>query len=128
MNAEKSIGAYRVDPPKLLEQATGHPTTEFSTLLFQDIRSAILGQYSKHNAQITKLQTQVRERLRQELTHLDQEKTSANAILTASKLIQYLAQANQEAQAIQASQASTSEISAHYRSGGISPAVLKNCG
>ncbi len=111
VNLEKNLGAITIDPPKLLEQATGNPGTEFSTLLFFDIRRSVLELYTKHNSQIAKLQGQIRDCIVSERASYDQEQSIPNAIATAAKLAQHSTRYRAEIDALQSGQTS---ISAHY--------------
>jgi hypothetical protein len=115
INLEKSVGTLSSDPPKLLEQATGNPTTEFSTVLFLDIRRSVLEQYQKYNSQVTKLQERMKECLHSEKTNYDQERSHENAIATAGKLNQHLARFNAEVETLRSSRLTISATYGEYQ-------------
>lgn len=111
VNLEKRLGSLVLDPPKTLEQATGNPTTEFSTLLFLEIRRTVLDQYTKYNSQVSKLQARIRECIISEKASYDQEPSITNAITTAGKLKQHLVRFRAEADSLEATQ---SFAASHY--------------
>ncbi len=115
VNLEKSAGVLAVDIPKILEQATGNPTTEFSTILFLGIRHSVLEQYQKYNGQVSKLQSRIKECLVAEKSTYDQEPTIANAIATSGRLNQHFDRFSSETETLQSSQSSLSAIYGSYQ-------------
>ena len=73
----------RLEPPRGLEQETDHPTTEFSVLLFQDIRKDIRKTYNAIPQEIDKVKQQVQaiydKKMQEYLSDQTSEKTIAVA-------------------------------------------------
>lgn len=114
-NLEKRIGALKVEAPKLLEQSTGHPTTDFSTVLFQDIRSHVLGLYSKQSQQIAKLQERINQQLAQALSAYGEEKTVQRGIELVAKLRQQKVAASIEEDALRQKQGQIDRLYALFQ-------------
>ncbi|MFN8469223.1 MAG: hypothetical protein U0X20_26950 [Caldilineaceae bacterium] len=111
INLDKSLGAQTIEIPKILDQATGNPTTEFSTVLFIDIRRSVLELYQKYNSQVSRLQGRVREAVTSEKANYEQEQSLSNAVTVVGRLTQYLAKFRGESDVLQSSQEA---ISANY--------------
>jgi len=111
VNLEKSTGILAMDVPKILEQATGNPATDFSIVLFVDIRRPVLGQYQRHNEQVGRLQSKIRECIVAEKTSYEQERSVPNALATAGRIGQHLTRFKAGAETLGQSQSS---LSAHH--------------
>ena len=61
------IEPLRLDIPKVLDETTGHPLTEFSTLLFNNIRSEVKKAYTTISEQVSALQNEVKNTLNEKL-------------------------------------------------------------
>ncbi len=112
---ESSTGVLTMEVPKILEQATGHPITDFSGLLFTDIRRQVLSQYHKFNEQVSKLQGRIRDCIITERKSYEQEKSLLNAIVTAGRLSQHLAKLKTDAETLRQSQSSISTLHIGYQ-------------
>ena len=80
------IGILRLDPPNVLKQETGHPATEFSVLLFQDIRNEIRKAYSAIPKEIDKVQKQVQAILNKKIQEYRSNQIPEKAITVAADL------------------------------------------
>lgn len=111
---EKKIGSLSVEPAKVVEQATGNPTTEFSTVLFIDIRRSVLDRYHKYNAQVSRLRDKVGEIISKERAIYEQEPSISNGIATAGRLGEQHTKLMAEFNELQSSQAALSASSTAY--------------
>ena len=86
--AKKSqeIEPLRLDIPKVLDEMTGHPLTEFSTLLFNDIRSGVKKAYTGLSDQVSALQNEVKNTLNEKLHDYMSDRSLEKAIDVASQL------------------------------------------
>ena len=74
--------------PPVLDQHTGHPTTEFSTILFQGIQPKVKSDYTKISDEIRKTQAQIRDVCDREVQIYQSDLTPQKAIETAARLQQ----------------------------------------
>ena len=73
--------------PRVLEQTTGYPTTEFSTILFQrGVQPRVKSVYTKLSEDIRKIQTEIQDICRREIIGYQADVTLQNAIETATRL------------------------------------------
>ena len=82
----QEIEPLRLDIPKVLDEMTGHPLTEFSTLLFNDIRSGVKKAYTGLSDQISALQNEVKNTLNEKLQDYMSDRSLEKAIDVASQL------------------------------------------
>ncbi|MYD63884.1 MAG: hypothetical protein F4W91_22875 [Gemmatimonadetes bacterium] len=80
------IEPLRLDIPKVLDETKGHPLTEFSTLLFNDIRSGVKKAYTTLSGQISALQNEVKDTLNEKLHSYTEDGSLEKAIDVASQL------------------------------------------
>ena len=80
------IEPLRLETPKVLDETTGHPTTDFSMLLFHGIRNEVKSAYTSISQQVSTLKNDVEEALRKKLSEYLTEKTPEKAIEAASDL------------------------------------------
>ena len=80
------IEPLRLDIPKVLEETTGHPLTEFSTLLFNDIRSGVKKAYTAISDQVSALQNEVKTTLNGKLQKYMVDRSLETAIDVAAQL------------------------------------------
>ncbi len=81
------IEPLRLDIPKVLDEKTGHPLTEFSTLLFNNIRSEVRKAYTAISDQVSALQNEVKNTLNGKLQKYYMEgRSSETAIDVAAQL------------------------------------------
>ncbi len=76
----------RLEPPRVLKQETGHPATEFSVLLFQDVRNEIRKAYAFIPQEIAKIQKQVRAIHDEKMQEYISNQISEKAIAVAANL------------------------------------------
>ena len=72
--------------PAVLDEQSGHPTTEFSTILFRSVQSEVKSAYTKISNRIQKIQTKIRETRDREVLTYQTDQTPRQAIETASRL------------------------------------------
>lgn len=82
---------YEIEPlcldiPNVLDETTGHPLTEFSTLLFNDIRNEVKREYTAISDQVSALQNEVANTLNGRLQKYMQNQSSEAAINVAAQL------------------------------------------
>ncbi len=82
----QEIEPLRLDIPKVLDEMTGHPLTEFSTLLFNDVRSGVKKAYTGLSDQVSALQNEVKNTLNEKLHDYMSDGSSKKAIDVASQL------------------------------------------
>ena len=80
------VGTLGLDPPNVLKQETEHPTTEFSVLLFQDIRNEIRKAYNAIPREMDKVKRQVRAILEKKTREYGSDQTFEKAIAVAAEL------------------------------------------
>ena len=80
------IEPLRLDIPKVLDETTGHPLTEFSTLLFNDIRSEVKKAYTGLSDQVTALQNEAKDTLNGKLQKYMEDRSLETAIDVAAQL------------------------------------------
>lgn len=80
------IEPLRLDIPKVLEETTGHPLTEFSTLLFNDIRSGVKKAYAAISDQVSALQNEIKTTLNSKLQKYMEDRSLETAIDVAAQL------------------------------------------
>ena len=80
------IEPLRLAIPKVLDEMTGHPLTEFSTLLFNDIRSGVKKAYTDLSNQVFTLQNEVKNTLNGKLGKYMEDRSPETAIDVASQL------------------------------------------
>ena len=80
----REIEILRLDPPNVLKQETGHPATEFSVLLFQDIRNEIRKAYSAIPQEIDKVQKQAQAILNKKIQEYRSNQIPEKAITVAA--------------------------------------------
>lgn len=80
------IEPLRLDIPKVLDETTGHPLTEFSTLLFNDIRSGVKKAYTALSDRVSALQNEVKGTLNGKLQDYVVDKSLERAIDVATQL------------------------------------------
>ena len=80
-----ALETLRLQVPPVLEQQTGHPITEFSTILFQSVQPEVKSAYTKISDKIRKIQTQVREACDQGAQTYESDQTPRGAIETAAR-------------------------------------------
>ena len=80
------IEPLRLDIPKVLDETTGHPLTEFSTLLFNDIRSGVKKAYTALSDRVSDLQNEVKSTLNGKLQDYRADNSPENAIRVATQL------------------------------------------
>ena len=72
--------------PAVLDEQSGHPTTEFSTILFRSVQSEVKSAYTKIFNRIQKIQTKIHETRDREVLTYQTDQTPRQAIETASRL------------------------------------------
>jgi len=72
--------------PRVLEQTTGHPLTDFSQILFQSVQVQVRDAYRKVSDQIRREQTEVQGTCNKEIGAYQADRTPKNAIETAARL------------------------------------------
>ena len=80
------IGSLHLDIPKVLNETTGHPLTEFSTLLFNDIRRGIKKEYTAISDRVFALQDKIKNTLDEKLQNYMQDASPETAIDIAAQL------------------------------------------
>ncbi len=80
------IEPLRLDVPTVLDEMTGHPLTEFSTLLFNDIRSEVKKAYTMLSGQVSALQNEVKNTLNEKLQSYKADSSPEKAIDVAAQL------------------------------------------
>ncbi len=80
----REIEILRLDPPNVLKQETGHPATEFSVLLFQDIRNEIRKAYSAIPQEIDKVKKQAQAILNKKIQEYLSNQIPEKAITVAA--------------------------------------------
>ena len=80
------IEPLRLDIPKVLDEKTGHPLTEFSTLLFNNIRSEVRKAYTAISDQVAALQNEVKNTLNEKLRKYIEDRNLETAIDVAAQL------------------------------------------
>ena len=78
-----------IDIPKVLEQPTGYPTTEFSVLLFQDIQGDVKKAYKSVSQNVITIQNEIKNALDTKLKKYVDDKTPENAIKVAGELKEF---------------------------------------
>ncbi len=81
-----ALETLHLQVPPVLEQQTGHPTTEFSTILFHSVQPKAKSAYTKISDKIRKIQAQVKETCDHEVQMYESGKTPRVAIEIASRL------------------------------------------
>ena len=84
------IEPLRLDIPKVLDETTGHPLTEFSTLLFNDIRSEVKKTYMSISDQVSNLRREVKNTLSEKLQNYMEDKRLEIAIDIAAQLHDFI--------------------------------------
>ena len=82
----QEIATLHLDMPQVLSQTTGHPMTEFSILLFQDIRNEIRSAYNAVPERISARQNEAKDTLNKSLQSYMNERTPEKAIEVAVEL------------------------------------------
>ena len=80
------IGLLHLDTPRVLDETTGHPLTEFSTILFNDVRSGVKKAYTTISDQVSALQDEVTNTLNGKLQNYMEDKRLETAINVAAQL------------------------------------------
>ncbi len=81
------VETLRREVPRVLEQTTGYPTTEFSTILFQkSIQPEVKLAYTKLSENIGKIQATIQGLCNREIVKYQADVTPQNAIETATRL------------------------------------------
>lgn len=80
------IEPLRLDIPKVLDEKTGHPLTEFSTLLFQDIRLEVQKAYTTISDRVSTLQTKTQDTIHKKIQGYKEDPRSEIAINVAAQL------------------------------------------
>ena len=83
------IETLQIEVPHLLNLTTGHPLTEFSQILFQNIQLKVKSAYTKISQEIWGIRARVRETCDREIGTYESNQTSQNAIETAVRLRDY---------------------------------------
>ena len=78
--------------PHVLNLTTGHPLTEFSQILFQNIQPEVKSAYAKISQEIRGIQARVRETCNGEIGMYESNRIPQNAIETAVRLRDYRSQ------------------------------------
>ncbi len=78
------VETLELDLPRVLERETDHPTTEFSVLLFQDIRNEIRKVYNAIPRERDKVKQQVRAILDKKIQEYQSDQTFEKAIAVAA--------------------------------------------
>jgi len=78
-----------IDIPKVLEQTTGNPTTEFSVLLFHDIQSDVKKAYKSVSQNVISIQNEIKNALDTKLKRYVDDRTPENAIKVAGELKEF---------------------------------------
>lgn len=111
---EYEISALKVEIPSLIEQTTGHPTTEFSPLLFQDIRNDIQKQYRALEKKISETKSELGNKTSKALSAYTNDKTPQSAIEAAAKLQELLLEANSRTKTLQENQNELDQLFSMY--------------
>ena len=74
--------------PKILDQQTGHPVTDFSQILFHNIQPEVKSDYTDISNEIRNIQGQIGETCNREIRTYESNLTPQNAIETATRLRQ----------------------------------------
>ena len=82
----REVETLRLDLPNVSKRETEHPTTEFSVLLFQDIRNEIRKAYNAIPQEIDKVKRDVRAMLNKKMQEYQSEQTFEKAIAVAADL------------------------------------------
>ena len=82
----ETLDKVHIRVPSVLDQATGHPLTDFSPILFQSVRLKVRSAYTKISDEIQKIQAEVRETRDKEIHAYKSELSPQNAIETACRL------------------------------------------
>ena len=80
------IEPLRLDIPKVLDATTGHPLTEFSTLLFQEIRLEVKETYTTISDRVSALQNKAQNTLKERIQSYMEDKRPETAINVAAQL------------------------------------------
>ena len=81
------VGTLQREVPRVLEQTTRHPTTEFSTILFQrSVQPEVKSAYTMLSENIRKMQVEIRDICNREIGTYQADPTRQNAIETATRL------------------------------------------
>ena len=81
-----ALETLHLQVPSVLEQQTGHPTTEFSTILFHSIQPKVKSAYTNISDEIQKYQEQINETCDREVQTYESDKIPRVAIEIASRL------------------------------------------
>ena len=81
------VEILRREVPRVLEQATDHPITEFSTILFQrGVQPKVKSAYTQLSENIRKIQVEIQETCNREIGMYESNQIPQNAIATAGRL------------------------------------------
>ena len=80
------IEPLRLDTPRVLDETTGHSLTEFSTILFNDIRSGVKKAYTAIADRVSVLQNEVTNTLNGKLKNYMEDRRLETAIDVAAQL------------------------------------------
>ena len=86
IHALETLLQVHVKVPLVLDQATGHPLTEFSQILFQSVQPDIKSAYTKIAQEIRGIQAKIQETCDREIRSYESNRTLQNAIETANRL------------------------------------------
>ena len=103
------VGPLRLDPPSGLDEANV-PLTEFSTVLFQNIRSEVKKAYTNLDREVDRLSNKAGTNLREKLQSYVSDKSPENAIETAAQLRDFISVIDTEIQAISTSRSETEQL------------------
>ena len=76
----------RLDIPRVLDETTGHPLTEFSTILFQDIRLEVKKAYTAITDRVSALQDSIQDTIHEKIQSYREDQRSETAINVAAQL------------------------------------------
>lgn len=103
------VGPLRLDSPSGLDEENV-PLTEFSTVLFQDIRSKVKKAYANLDREVNRLKDKAETNLREKLQSYMSDKSSENAIETAAQLRDFIGVIDTEIQAIRTSRSEAEQL------------------
>lgn len=83
------IEPLRLDIPKVLDETTGHPLTEFSTLLFQDIRLEVRKAYTTISDRASNLKNKTQDTINKKIQGYKEDQRSEIAINVAAQLREF---------------------------------------
>ena len=106
---QHKVGPLRLDSPSGLDEANV-PLTEFSTVLFRDIRSKVKQAYTNLDREVNRLSNKAETNLRERLQRYMSDRSSENAIETAVQLRDAVTVIDTEIQAIMTSRAETEQL------------------